>query len=99
MANSITATAVDKSRPQNLRCKVGDYAIVMKCKGVPGAIGRIVRVTEPATQSGYDWGVELQGNPLLVSSMTSTLGVTVTAELNIRDNCLAPLSATEVSHG
>jgi hypothetical protein len=44
----------------NLRCKVGDLAIVTKC-GVPERIGLLVRVVERCTYGDCDWLAEVQG--------------------------------------
>lgn len=59
--------SVDTSGPRaserRLLCAAGDLAIVIRCRGFPSAVGRLVRVVERVDEPGYEWLVRSVGSP------------------------------------
>lgn len=73
----------------NLRCKVGDLAIVTRC-AVPERIGLIVRVLERCFEDGYDWITDIQGQGIKGRDV-HTGKICVCVEMLARDESLTPI--------
>jgi hypothetical protein len=55
---------------RELKCKVGDLAIVTKC-GVPGRIGLLVCIVGRSADGIHDWLTELQGPGIVARSVVT----------------------------
>ena len=47
---------------RELRCRVGDRAIMVRSDTLPGCVGMIVRVEAPSSTPTYDWLVSTEGS-------------------------------------
>lgn len=93
MSKSITANAEGNTRPQNLRCRPGDLAIVTRCDN-PRHIGRLVTIQKRSTLPQSDWIVELVGTPVRGRSIfTGRIGEF--ARVTVFDWNLTPIAGEE----
>jgi hypothetical protein len=88
---------------QNLRCKIGDLAIVVRAK-LPENLGQIVEVLGPQTDipfrltdSGHVWQVRAAGGRASLYYRFEKSGRVVRhAEGPVPDSCLDPISGVDL---
>ena len=79
---------------RELRCKVGDLAIVTKCD-VPERIGLIIKVIGPGVDGKHDWLTELRGRGVWARDL-HTRKMRFCGEMLCHDWNLTPIRGTPI---
>ena len=92
MLNALRGSQRREAKRAALRCRVGDQAVIVKCRDMPRAVGMLVAVEARASDPSLDWLIRSMGSTFPFVTMGPNERVA-----DIRDACLSPLRGADAA--